>query len=162
MRVSSVVARLVVPAGAMVPAVAWAQATPITPPPSASATAGGAGAGAIAMVAIVLGLLVIVGVAVKLYDLKRKREAESVHLQAQISDALLREQALFGMPVTPTAHVPFWSGGPACIEVTGHVPSTEAREQALRLIQAEAARIRPDFTIEDHLAVVPEAARRAA
>ena len=35
---------------------------------------------------------VIIGIGVKLYDLKRKREAESVHLQAQISDALLRDQ----------------------------------------------------------------------
>ncbi len=162
MRTSTAVARLLGVAGAIVPAAAWAQATPITPPPSASATAGGAGTGAIAMVAIVLGLLVIVGVAVKLYDLKRKREAESVHLQAQISDALLREQALFGMPVTPTAHVPFWSGTPAVVDVTGQVPSTEAREQALRLVHAEAARIRSDFTIEDHLAVVPQVGRRVA
>lgn len=147
-------------AAVLAPAAAWAQAAPITPPPTATATA--TGTGAITMFALVLGLLVIVGVGVKLYDLKRRREADAVHLQAQLSDALLREQMFFGMPITPTAHVPFFRGSPAVIEVTGHVPSTEARESAMRLIRAEAARIRPDFTIEDKLAVDAAFARRAA
>lgn len=153
--------RLVGLAAVLAPAVAWAQAAPVTPPPTASTTAAGT-AGAITMLGLILGLLVIVGLGVKLYDLKRKREADAVHLQAQVSDALLREQALFGMPITPTAHVPFFSGSPAVIEVTGHVPSSEAREAAMRLIRAEAARIRPDFTIEDRLAVDASSARRAA
>ena len=152
--------RLAAAAAVLAPAAAWAQAAPITPPPTASGTA--AGSGAITMFGLILGLLVIVGIGVKLYDRKRRREADAVHLQAQISDALLREQALFGMPITPTAHVPFFGGSPAVIEVTGHVPSTEAREAAMRLIRAEAARIRPDFTIEDKLAVDPSFARRAA
>lgn len=146
--------------GVLVPAALWAQAAPVTPPPAAAA--GDAGTGAITMVAVIVGLLVLVGVAVKLYDLKRKREAEAVHLQAQISDALLREPSLFGMPITPTAHVPFWSGSPASIEVSGQVPSPESRDQALRIIRAEAARIRSDFTIEDRMGLVPAAARRAA
>jgi hypothetical protein len=142
------------------PAAAWAQASPITPPPTASTT--GAGTGALTMFGLILGLLVLVGIGVKLYDLKRRREADAVHLQAQISDALLREQALFGMPITPTAHVPFLGGSPAVIEVTGHVPSPEARETALTLIREEAARIRPDFTIEDKLEIEPALARHAA
>src|SRR5262245_43677465 len=79
-------------------------------------------------------LLVIVGIGVKLYDLKRKRETEAVHLQAQVSDALLRDPALFGLAVTPTAHVPLWSGTPVRLEVTGRVPSPETRERALRII----------------------------
>ena len=33
----------------------------------------------------------MIGLAVKLFDLKRKRESEGVQLQAQLSDALLRE-----------------------------------------------------------------------
>lgn len=147
-------------AAVLAPAAAWAQAAPITPPPTATTTA--TGTGAITMFALIVGLLVVVGVGVKMYDLKRRREADAVHLQAQISDALLREQAFFGMPITPTAHVPFLRGSPAVIEVTGHVPSTEARESAMRLIRAEAARIRPDFTIEDKLAIDASFARRAA
>ena len=61
------------------------------------------------VIVLLLGLLVLVGVGVKLYDLKRKREAEGVHVQAQVSDALLRDPSLFGLAVTPTAHVP-WCG----------------------------------------------------
>jgi hypothetical protein len=146
----------------LAPAVAWAQAAPITPPPATTAAQGGAATGAMAMVAVIVGLLIVVGVGVKLYDLKRKREADAVHLQAQISDALLRDQALFGMPITPTAHVPFFRGTPAVIEVSGQVPSAEAREAAMRIIRSEASRIRPDFRIDDHMAIVPAMATRAA
>src|SRR5206468_1397035 len=94
---------------------------------------------------LLVGLLVVVGIGVKLYDLKRKREAEAVHLQAQVSDALLREQALFGLPITPTVRVPTWKGSPATIDVAGQVPTPEFRETAIRIIRSEAARIRQDF-----------------
>src|SRR3982751_3126622 len=102
---------------------------------------------------LLVGLLVIVGIGVKLYDLKRKREADAVHLQAQVSDALLREPTLFGLAVTPTAHVPWWSGTPARLEVSGRVPSTAARERALRLIEQEARSIRSDVVIVDKLEI---------
>jgi hypothetical protein len=147
----AILSLLVLPA-----ALAWAQAppAPITPPAGGTASSGG-GLGTVGVVLVVLALLVIVGVGVKMYDLKRRREGEAVHLQAQISDALLREQLLFGLPITPTARVPIWKRSPALIEVAGQVPSPEARETALRIIRAEAGRIRSDFLIEDRLAVVP-------
>lgn len=115
----------------------------------------------LAAVAIVAALLVILGILVKMLDLKRKREAEAVHVQAQISDALLREPSLFGMPVTPTAHVPLWSGTPVRLEITGHIPVPEARETVLRLVRAEAVRVRPDVDIQDRLTVDPNLARVA-
>jgi hypothetical protein len=133
------------------PALAWAQAAPVTPPPATSAAS--SGSGALMMVAVIVGLLVIVGVGVKLYDLKRKREAESVHLQAQISDALLRDQGLFGMPVTPTVGIPLWSGTPAIIELVGEVDAPGAHEAALRIVREEASRVRSDFRIEDRIRV---------
>src|SRR5689334_8433834 len=102
---------------------------------------------------LLFGLLVIVGIGVKLYDLKRKREAEAVHLQAQVSDALLRDPALFGMAVTPNAHVPWWSGTPARLEVVGRVGSVEAHARALRLIEDEAHALRPDVDIVDRLEI---------
>jgi hypothetical protein len=107
----------------------------------------------VAAIVIVGALLVLLGVLVKFLDMRRKRESEAVHLQAQISDALLREQALFGLPITPTAHVPFWSGTPVTVDVTGHVPAPELRERVLRVVHDEAMRVRPDVTIEDHLTV---------
>ncbi len=134
-------------------------ATPVTPP-AGSAASGFGGTGTVILA--LLGLLIIVGIGVKLYDLRRKREADAVHLQAQISDALLREASLMGMPVTPTVHVPTWSGSPAVIEVSGQVPTPEAKESALRLIESEARRVRSDFRIEDRIAVVRTMTTRVA
>jgi len=147
----------------LVPLAVWAQATP-TPaaPPSTSSGASSGGAGAGMVIGVVLALLIVVGIGVKMYDLKRKREAEAVHLQAQVSDALLREQSLFGLPITPTVRVPTWKGSPATIEVAGQVPSPEIRETAMRIIRSEASRIRPDFEIEDRLTVVPTMTTRVA
>ncbi len=83
-----------------------------------------AGAGSTAvLILLVLGLLVVIGVGVKMYDLKRKREMEGVALQARLSDALMREPDLISLAVTPTAHVPWWSGTPVRLEISGRVPT---------------------------------------
>jgi len=66
------------------------------------------------------------------------------HLQAQVSDALMRDARLAGLVLTPTAHVPTWGSGPATIEITDVV---------LRVAREEAARLRPDVQIEDRLSV---------
>lgn len=131
--------------------VAWAQTPAPISPPAASPGAEGGGGMAVAGFLVVLGLLVLVGIAVKLYDRKRKREAESVHLQAQVSDALMRDPVLAGLVLTPTAHVPTWGNGPATIEITGEVPDARAREFVLRVAHDEASRIRSDVRIEDRM-----------
>ena len=132
---------------------AWAQAAPT---PSPGSTPGSDGGGSpVAMVLVILAVLVILGAGVKLYDLRRKRESEAVQLQAQISDALLREQLLFGLPIMATARAPLWRRSPATIEVAGRVPTSQARETVLRIVRTEAGRIRSDFQIEDRLAIVP-------
>jgi len=128
---------------------AWAQ-TAATPSPGS-----GGEASPIAMVLAILAVLVILGAGVKLYDLRRKRESEAVQLQAQISDALLREQLLFGLPIMATARTSLWRRSPPTIEVAGPVPTPQAREMVLRIVRTEAGRIRSDFQIEDRLAVVP-------
>lgn len=105
--------------------------------------------GTLAVVAVVAGLLIIVGIGMKMFDLKRKREAEAVQLQAQLSDALLREG---GLTITPTAHIPLWAGGPVTVELSGPAPtSPEGREAALQLVEREAARIRPDVRVIDRI-----------
>jgi hypothetical protein len=119
-------------------------------------------AGSTAIVILVLlGLLVLVAIGVKLYDLRRKRETEGVHLQAQVSDALLRDPGVFGLAVTPTARVPWWSGRPVTLEVAGRVPTPEAREHVLRLVEAETRPLRPDAVIVDRLVVDASVARVA-
>jgi hypothetical protein len=112
--------------------------------------------------AIVVALLVVTGFLVKMFDLKRRRETEAVHLQAQVADALLRDPILFRLPITPTARVPLWRGTPAVIELAGQVPSEEQRSSVLRTVQEEALRLRSDVQIESRIAVVPAVAHRAA
>ena len=115
-----------------------------------AATSGGA-VSTLTVFLLLFGLLVIVGLGVKLYDLKRKREADAVHLQAQVSDALLRDPTLFGLAVTPTAHVPWWSGTPARLELVGRVPTPDARDRARRIAEEEARSVRPDVEIVDRI-----------
>jgi len=108
------------------------------------------------MLAIVLiVILAILAAAAKTIDLRRKRNAEAVHVQSLLSDALLRERGLAGLAVIPTAHAPLWRGSPVVIEVSGIVPSKDHRETVLQLVNAEAARIRPDVRVEDLLVVGP-------
>jgi hypothetical protein len=130
--------------------------------PQTATDGAGAGAGSMAiLVFLVIGLLVVIGVGVKLYDLKRKRELEGVHVQARLSDALMREPDLISLAVTPTAYVPWWSGTPVRLELSGRVPTPESREQVIRLADREARQIRPDVTLVDHLQV-DAAVNRAA
>ena len=135
--------------------IAWAQTSSTAPAtgmaPAAGSTSGG-GSAALGFL-VILALLVIVGVAVKLYDRKRKRDAEAVHLQAQVSDALMRDARLAGLVLTPTARVPTWGSGPAVIEISGDVPDAATRDAVLRIARDEAARLRPDVQIVDRLSV---------
>jgi hypothetical protein len=136
--------------------IAWAQ-TSATPPPAtglapAAGAASSSGSAALGFL-LILGLLVVVGVAVKLYDRNRKRDAEAVQLQAQVSDALMRDARLAGLALTPTARVPTWGGGPAIIEISGEVLDAPTHDAVLRVAREEAARLRPDVQIEDRLMV---------
>ena len=105
------------------------------------------------VVAMMLILVVLLGFAVKLYDLKRKREEEAVAAQSRISDALLMDSALAGLPLTPTAHLPLWKGSPLVLEIKGAVPTPELREAAVEVAKREIARSRPDFRIENRISV---------
>jgi hypothetical protein len=132
--------------------IAWAQTPtpPVTPATPGAGPAAQGGGMAAAGFLVVIGLLLLVGVAVKLYDRKRKRDAEAVHLQAQVSDALMRDAGLAGLLLTPTASI---RRGEAEVEISGEVPDSTAREQALRTAREEAARVRPDVKIVDKIYV---------
>src|SRR2546428_13155871 len=87
------------------------------------ASSGNQSDGAMAVVILVIAMLLIIGALVKILDLKRKREGEAVVVQAQISDAVLRDPALFSLPISPTAHVPLWKGSPVPAGGAGQGPS---------------------------------------
>jgi hypothetical protein len=134
--------------------IAWAQTSSTAPTAGAAPVAGASGGGSAALgFLVILGLLVIVGVAVKLYDRQRKRDAEVVHLQAQVSDALMRDARLAWLVLTSTASAPTWGSGPATIEISGWVPDSTRRDIVLRVAREEAARLRPDVQIVDRLVV---------
>ncbi len=136
----------------------WAQAT--SPPAGGGSTDGGTAL--LVGGAIVVVLLLVTGFMVKMFDLKRQRETEAVHVQAQVADALLRDPMLLRLPITPTAHVPLWRGTPAVVELAGQVPSEEELRAVLRAVQEEALRLRPDVRIESRIGVVPTMAQRVA
>jgi len=141
---------------------AAAQATPPSAMPMPSAAPAGDNSGILMAFALMGALLLIVGVGVKIWDAKRKREAEAVHLQSQLSDALLREADFFGLALTPTVHASLRRDAPMIIEMTGQAPSEAVRDAALRTVRDEASRIRPNFEIVDRIEIRPSAARRIA
>lgn len=136
--------------------VAWPQPTPASP--TFEARAGYA----LVVFVLVVGLMVAMGFAVKLYDLKRKREDEGIAVQARLTDMLLSDPMLAGLPITPTVHVPFSRSAATVITLTGTVPSQGLRETAIRMIEREAASMRTDYRIEERLHVDPRMSRRAA
>jgi hypothetical protein len=74
----------------------------------------------------------------------------------------LADQALHGLAVTPTVHIPL-SGSRAIGQVTGDVPSPETRERVLRALKREAQSLwADDLEIEDKLLVLPRVRTRAA
>jgi hypothetical protein len=83
----------------------------------------------------------------KLVDFRRKREEETVELQARISDVLLADRAFVGCIVLPTVHISFWGGSPATIEMSGEVPSSRLEQRALALAAQVASKIRSDVSI---------------
>ena len=108
---------------------------------------------------ITLGLLaVIVGAAIVVVSFvttRRKRTEEAVILQSQLSDAMAREGQLHGLHITPHARVSGWRAVQVTVEVSGEVPTPELRERVMRIVGAEAWKLRPDVQAVDHLFIVP-------
>ena len=86
---------------------------------------------------------------------RRKRTREAVILQSQLSDAIAREAQLHGLRIAPHARVSGWRGSQMTIEVSGEVPTPELRERVMRIVGAEAWKLRPDVQTVDHLFIVP-------
>jgi len=114
-----------------------------------------------AVIVVAIGMVVILTALVKMFDLRSKRQSEAMLLQASISDAMLRDPMLCRLPVTATAHVPLWRGTPVTVAITGRVPSDDLRRAAVRLVEREGQRLRPDVRIESRIAVGATAQRAA-
>lgn len=140
----------------------WAQsadsASPTTPPTDGMTS----GAATAMVVGLVLALLVGIGILVKWVDSRRRREDEMAGLQGRISDTLLTDGLLVGLPITATVHAPFWRSRPATVVLTGTVPSVELREAARRLVEREMQSRGVQFEIEDRVMVDPRMFRQVA
>jgi len=134
---------------------AWAQAPGAPPSPEGWS-------GTVVLAVTVLALLVILGVVARLFDRRRRRQADAIGLQSQLSDALLMDRTLYGAAVTTTVHTPMWKRSPLVVEVRGDVPSAELRDAVLRVVQREATRRRPNVEIEDKLMIMPVRIDRTA
>ncbi len=149
--------------------IAGAQAESIPGPPVAAGTkpprTAGIGQGNMELIVLALGivgLILIMVAATHAIDERRKRAAEAICLQAQISDALRCERTLAKLPVTPTVHVPVWGRSPARIEMSGQVPTAELWQAVRHVAEQEASRTLDAFHIDDRIAVVPSVRARAS
>jgi len=109
----------------------------------------------IAIVAVILLLIIGIGVAVKLYDVKRRRTEENAALQSLLSEALMLERSVVGLPVAPFVSQSVWPRSPVVIAVRGSVPTLELRDAVIRLVEREAYRRQPGARTEDRLQVDP-------
>ena len=132
---------------------AMAQATGADSPGAAPASSNPGAV--IAIVVMVVALLVVIGVGVKLYNLKRKREDDVMSLQSRISDALLLDPSLAGLPITAFASGPLWRRSQVVIAVRGSVPTPELRAAVMRLVERELSNRQPGARAEDRLVIDP-------
>lgn len=137
---------------------AAAQGLP-TPGPGGPGVPGPEG-GSLVVPLIVLGLalLGVLILTVAITDLRRKRRAQAVAMEGQISDALMREPRLAGAVLTPVAHVPLSARGAPSVEIRGQVEYPELREIAVRIVRQELLRHHPEGRVEDRIFVSPPVA----
>jgi hypothetical protein len=109
----------------------------------------------VAILAVVLLLLLSIGIAIKVFDHKRKREDEALLLQSQISDALLLDRSLAGLPIAAVAEGSLWRRSPVVVAITGTVPTPGQREAVMRLVGQELSRRHAFARAEDRLLVDP-------
>ncbi len=121
-----------------------------TPAPAFSASGEG-----IAVVVMVVAVLLAIGIGVKLYDLKRQREGEILSLQACISNALVLDPSLAGLPISVFASGSLWPRSPVVIAVSGPVPTPEIRDAVMRLVERELSRRYPGARVDDRIVVDP-------
>lgn len=145
----------------------WAQQS-LGPTPLAAMTpastpdVGAVDAGFVPVAAVVLLLVLAVWSAVKLYDRSRKRDEEAAALQANISDALMVEPSLSGLPLTPTVRMSLWRHDPVMIELRGSVPRPALRQAAIDVALREVDSLGKSCSLLDRIAVTPARLGRAA
>ena len=107
-------------------------------------------------VVLVVGALVTWGVIV--LERRNRREQRSERIQQAIGEAIAAEPLLADASILPVAGFP--AGTAPVLELTGYVPSAEARARAVRVAEGELRRRRPGMQVIDRLDVLPSLADR--
>jgi hypothetical protein len=107
-------------------------------------------------VVVVVGLLVAWGVGA--LERRNRQESRAESIQTAVTHALVAEPVLGGASILPVARIPV--DGPPTLELTGTVPSQDARGRAVGIAERELARVRPGMQVIDRLEVVPSLAQR--
>ncbi|HZV96284.1 MAG TPA: hypothetical protein VFF62_10160 [Candidatus Nitrosocosmicus sp.] len=113
---------------------------------------------------VIAGVVVLLAIAVvgRLLDLRRRREDEALGLQSRVSDALMLEPGLSGLPVTANMHVPLWPRKPPTLEIVGRVPTPDQHELAARVAMRTLAERAEQVVVEDKVWVDPVMREHAA
>jgi hypothetical protein len=107
-------------------------------------------------VVLVVGALVTWGVIV--LERRNRQEQRSERIQQAIGVAIAAEPLLADASILPVAGFP--AGTAPVLELTGYVPSAEARARAVRVAEGELRRRRPGMQVIDRLDVLPSLADR--
>jgi hypothetical protein len=103
-----------------------------------------------------VGVVVLVGVAiavsVKFLEGQNERARQAIDLQQRLSEPISRDPALANASILPVARLRRF--GRSEVELTGQVPSAEARTTVVTITEREMSRLRPGARIVDHLEVV--------
>jgi hypothetical protein len=106
-------------------------------------------------VAVLVVIMIAVIVGARHFSARRKQMEAAAVLQSQLSDIVARESQLHGLIITPRVRVSGWRATHVTLEVAGEVPTPELRETVMRVVGAEAWRLKPGVITLDHLFIVP-------
>jgi hypothetical protein len=107
-------------------------------------------------VVLVIGALVAWGVT--LLERRNRKELRAEQIQQTVGEALARDPLLDDASILPVAGFP--AGGRPTLELTGYVPSAQARARAVRIAEDELRRLRPGMQVIDRLDILPSLAQR--
>jgi hypothetical protein len=107
-------------------------------------------------VVVVIGLLIAWGVT--LLERRNRGEWRAERIQQAVGDALAREPSLANTSILSVASFP--ADGRPTLELTGYVPSADARRHAVRVAERELRRVRPGVQVVDRLDVLPSLTER--
>jgi hypothetical protein len=109
-------------------------------------------------VAVVLVIGVAVAWGVIVLERRNRQEQRSERIQQAIGEALAADPLLGDASILPVAGFP--AGTAPTLELTGYVPSAEARARAVRIAEAQLRRLRPGMQVIDRLDLLPSLADR--